>query len=133
LIRTDIQAWIAFVVRIVSRAVVPTRFYRAHDVRVDPAPYRCHDRTCIGASRAGTVVGLGVSEGWWGATVAGTALPTSVAGAAAVGGVAGIGTVALIDAFTQPCYGFAALFDVNSGACVNGQYVGYQPRRVIRR
>jgi hypothetical protein len=81
----------------------------------------------------GTVVGLGVSEGWWGATVAGTALPTSVAGAAAVGGVAGIGTVALIDAFTQPCRGFAALFDVNSGACVNGQYVGYQPRRVIRR
>jgi hypothetical protein len=81
----------------------------------------------------GTVIGLGVSEGWWGATAAGAALPTSVAGAAAVGGVAGIGTVALIDAFTQPCRGFAALFDVNSGACVNGQYVGYQPRRVIRR
>lgn len=80
----------------------------------------------------GTVIGLGVSEGWWGATAAGTALPTSIAGAGAVGGVAGIGTAALIDAFTQPCRGFAALFDVNSGACVNGQYVGYQPRRVIR-
>ncbi len=88
----------------------------------------------VGAGVAtGTVIGLGVSQGWWGATAAGAALPTSVAGAAAVGGVAGVGTIALIDAFTQPCRGFAALFDVNSGACVNGQYVGYQPRRVIRR
>jgi len=32
--------------------------------------------------------------------------------------------VALIDAFVQPCRGFAAL---------NGQYVGYRPRTVIRR
>lgn len=87
---------------------------------------------------AGTVVGLGVSEGWWGATVAGAALPTTTAGAAAVGGVVGVGTIAAIDAFTQPCRGVAALFDINHGACVNGQYVGYAqpagyaPRRVYR-
>jgi hypothetical protein len=82
---------------------------------------------------AGTTIGLGVSEGWWGSTIAGAALPTTVAGAAVVGGVAGIGAVALVDAFVQPCRGFAALFDVNSGACVNGHYVGYEPRHVIRR
>jgi hypothetical protein len=81
----------------------------------------------------GTAIGLGVSEGWWGTTAAGAALPVTVAGAAAVGGVAGVGTVALIDAFVQPCRGFAALFDVNSGACVNGQYVGYGPRALVRR
>ncbi len=36
----------------------------------------------------GTVVGLGLTEGWWGASpaIAGAAVPTSVAGAAAVGG-----------------------------------------------
>jgi hypothetical protein len=88
----------------------------------------------VGAGVAtGTIIGLGVAEGWWGATAAGAALPATTAGAAAVGGVAGIGTIALVDAFVQPCRGFAALFDVNSGACVNGQYVGHQPRAVIRR
>lgn len=79
----------------------------------------------------GTVIGLGVAEGWWGSTVAGAALPATTAGAAAVGGVAGIGTIALVDAFVQPCRGFAALFDLNSGACVNGQYVGH--RVTVRR
>jgi len=72
----------------------------------------------------GTVIGLDVAEGRWGATAAGAALPATAAGAVAVGGVAGVGTVALIDAFVQPCRGFAAL---------NGQYVGYRPRTVIRR
>jgi hypothetical protein len=87
---------------------------------------------------AGTVAGLGVSEGWWGATVAGSALPATTAGAAAVGGVVGVGTIAAVDAFVQPCRGVAALFDINHGACVNGQYVGYAapagyaPRRVYR-
>ena len=83
----------------------------------------------------GTVIGLGISEGWWGATVAGTALPTSVAGAAAVGGVAGIGGVALVDAAIQPCAGFHAMFLLNQEACAqaNGyapRMAGYQGRRV---
>jgi len=102
------------------------------------APYDQPNTTAapgaVGAGVAtGTVIGLGVAEGWWGATAAGATLPATAAGAAAVGGVAGVGTIALVDAFVQPCRGFAALFDVNSGACVNGQYVGYQPRAVIRR
>jgi F0F1-type ATP synthase assembly protein I len=78
---------------------------------------------------AGTVVGLGISEGWW-TTAFGAALPTTAAGAAVLGGVAGIGTVATIDALVQPCAGFQALFDLNHGRCVNGQYVGYSAQPV---
>lgn len=67
----------------------------------------------------GTVVGLGLSEGWWGssAAIAGTALPTSAVGAAAVGGVAGIGGAALIDAAIQPCRGLHAMFLLNEQYC----------------
>ncbi|AXK82365.1 hypothetical protein DW352_18700 [Pseudolabrys taiwanensis] len=74
---------------------------------------------------AGTAVALGAYNGWytgWGA--AGAALPTSAVGAAAVGGVAAMGTVAFIGGWMQPCSGFQALFDLNHGRCVNGQYVG---------
>lgn len=71
----------------------------------------------------GTVAGLGVSEGWWGSAAA-AALPTTAVGAAAIGGVAGMGVVATVDAFTQPCRGFAALFGLNRGQCVDGHYVG---------
>ena len=79
---------------------------------------------------AGTVVGVGLYNGWFGAapTIAGGALPTTAAGAAAMGGVAGIGAVALIDGVAQPCRGFHALFGANREACVDGQYVGYAPR-----
>jgi hypothetical protein len=84
----------------------------------------------------GTVVGLGFSEGWWGPTVAGTVFPSTAAGAATVGGVAGVGTIALLDAAIQPCRGFQALLGLNKQACVNGQFVGYAPppppRRVYR-
>lgn len=76
----------------------------------------------------GTVVGLSVSEGWWGTTAA-AMLPTSVAGAAAIGGLAGIGTVALIHAATTPCQGFHALFSglvTSPAGCVNGRWVGSQ-------
>lgn len=94
-------------------------------------PARVQAETTTGVI-AGTAIGVGVSEGWFGSTVAGAALPASAAGAAAVGGVAGIGAIALIDAATQPCRGFAALFGLNHGACVNGQYVGYGPRPRVR-
>jgi hypothetical protein len=61
-------------------------------------------------------------------------LPASAAGAAAVGGVAGVGTVVLIDAATQPCAGFRALFSPflhapGQSGCVNGQYAGYRADR----
>ena len=84
----------------------------------------------------GAVVGFGLYNGWFGAapTIAGSTLPTTAAGAATIGGIAGVGTVALIDGVLQPCRGFHALFGANKDACANGEYVGYQqrPARYVR-
>ena len=88
----------------------------------------------VAGAAVGTAVALGAYNGWyasWGA--AGAMLPSTALGAAAVGGVAAIGTVALVDAAIQPCRGFHALFDLNHGRCVNGQYVGDGPRPVAYR
>lgn len=92
-------------------------------------PYYSYGAPLAGAA-VGTAVGVGLANGWYGAApaIAGTALPTSAAGAAVVGGVAGIGTVALIDGVVQPCRGFHALFGANREACADGEYVGYAPR-----
>ncbi len=107
--------------------------YRAYDYA--PPAYR-HNDARVAAPAAGvvggTVAGVGVSEGWWG-TAATAALPTTAAGAAAVGGVAGIGAIAAVDFMLEPCRGFAAMFDLSDGECVNGHYVGYaQPPRPHR-
>lgn len=78
---------------------------------------------------AGTAVGLGLYHGWFGSGTFVSSLPASAAGAAATGLVAGIGTGALIDAATQPCKGFRALFSpfyASPSGCVNGEYVGYR-------
>lgn len=82
-------------------------------------PIHRDDAAPVAGAVGGTVVGLGLSEGWWGAApaVAGTALPATAVGAAAVGGVAGIGGVALIDAAIQPCRGFHAMFLLNEQYC----------------
>jgi hypothetical protein len=72
-----------------------------------PPNYPADAYTLGAGAVAGTVVGLGFAEGWW-ATPA--ALGTT-AGAVAVGGVAGIGTVALIHSVTTPCTGFRIAFD----------------------
>lgn len=80
----------------------------------------------------GTVVGLGLSEGWWGDTV----WPSTVVGAATTGFVAGVGAAALIHAAITPCTGFQAFFSgflTSPDGCVNGQWVGDQPRRYGRR
>lgn len=84
----------------------------------------------LAGAAVGTAVGVGLANGWYGAApaIGGAALPTSAAGAAVVGGVAGIGTVALIDGVVQPCRGFHAVFGANREACANGEYVGYGPR-----
>jgi hypothetical protein len=76
----------------------------------------------------GTVLGLGLTEGWIGPTVAGTAFTTSVAGAAAAGGVAGIGGIALVDAAVQPCAGFHAMLNLNEQYCAqqNAQMIALQ-------
>jgi hypothetical protein len=83
----------------------------------------------VAGAVAGTAVGVGLYEGWLGSTAAVTALPATAAGAAAVGGVVGVGAIALIDAAVQPCRGFHALLDLSHGQCVNGKYAGYAPPR----
>ncbi len=82
------------------------------------------------ARRSAPRSGVGLYNGWYAGEFA--ALPSTAAGAAAVGGVAGIGTIALIDAIVQPCRGFHALFGLNHGRCVNGEYVGDQPVPRVR-
>lgn len=87
----------------------------------------------VAGAAVGTAAALGAYNGWWGGA-AGAAIPSTAAGAAAFGGVAAIGTVALVDGILQPCRGFHALFDLNHGRCVNGQYVGEGgPRQVVYR
>lgn len=78
----------------------------------------------------GTVVGLGLHNGWFGSGKFVSSLPNSAAGSAVVGGVVGIGTVALLDAATQPCKGFRALFvPGQQSGCRNGEFVGAAPVR----
>ena len=82
----------------------------------------------------GTGIGLAVSEGAIGGSL-GAALPATAAGAAAVGGVAGIGAAALVHASTTPCQGFHMFFGnlfTSSEGCVNGQWAGHEPRVVER-
>jgi hypothetical protein len=73
----------------------------------------------------GTVVGVGLYEGWFGSSSL-AAASSSAAGAATIGAVAGIGTAALIHAAVTPCTGFYAL--AGGPGCVNGQYVGHRVR-----
>lgn len=93
----------------------------------DNAPYPPAAPVVAGAA-VGTAAGLGFYNGWYGAAFTMPALTS-----AAVGGVAAVGTVAFVDALLQPCRGFHAMFDLSHGQCVNGQYVGYQPRPVAYR
>ncbi|HKY86187.1 MAG TPA: hypothetical protein VJL90_05460 [Pseudorhodoplanes sp.] len=90
----------------------------------------------------GTIFGVGLTQGWWGTTGAAAAFPISAAGAAAAGGVAGVGTIAMLDAATQPCRGFRALFSPfvtapGASGCANGELVGYRvserPSRSVYR
>lgn len=84
---------------------------------------------------AGTATGLAISEGAFTGGL-GAALPATAAGAAAFGGIAGVGTAAIIHAATTPCQGFHALFGnlfTSSEGCVNGQWVGGREPVVERR
>ncbi|KAA5603568.1 hypothetical protein [Blastochloris sulfoviridis] len=84
----------------------------------------------------GTVVGVGLFNGWWGSSATATALGSTAASSAVVGGVAGVGTVALIHAATTPCTGFDALlgpFRQGPSGCVDGHYVGYQAAAQTKR
>lgn len=93
----------------------------------DPPRQRDVVAPAVGVA-GGTVLGLGLTEGWIGPTVGAAVLPTTVAGAAAIGGVAGIGGIALTDAVIQPCAGFHAMFDLNEQYCAqqNAQAIALQ-------
>lgn len=80
----------------------------------------------VAGAAAGTTVALGAYNGWW----PGAALPATAVGAAVTGGVAAVGTLAVVDAVFNPCAGFHAIFDASHGQCVNGRYVGPRAERV---
>ena len=111
----------------IALMAIPASARERQRVVVHPYPATVAPAATATGVAAGTVVGLGLSQGWWGATGATAGLST--AGAAAVGGDAGIGTIAMIDAATQPCRGFRALFSpfvAGPSGCANGEYVGYR-------
>lgn len=107
-------------------------------VMTAPAMAQNYNRAAPAAAGAGVVVGTaaGVSQynGWWGNrwfsnTSLGSGLERSFAGSLATGIVTGVATTALIDASTQPCRGFRALFAPFRGAdhargCRSGEWVG---------
>jgi hypothetical protein len=89
----------------------------------------------LAGATVGTLVGVGLYKSWFSGSFA-ASLPASAAGAATAGFVAGVATIALIDAATQPCKGFRALFSPfynQPSGCVNGKYVGYAPRKKAKR
>lgn len=90
-----------------------------------PAAYPAYGAPVAGAI-AGSVIGYGVADNWWGGSYA--AVGSTVAGAAITGLVAGIGTTALIDAFSHRCRGFLIgldAFNPGPSPCSQGRLVGY--------
>jgi hypothetical protein len=90
----------------------------------------------IAGAAVGTAAGVALYNGWWTGSTVGKAIGASAVGSAAAGFVIGVGTIALIDAATQPCKGFRALFSPfynQPSGCVNGKYVGYAPRKKAKR
>ncbi len=90
-----------------------------------------HKPTIVAGAVVGTVVGIGLYKGWFGASSSLTTstLASSAAGAATGGFIAGVATVALIHAATTPCQGFHAI--VGGSGCKNGKYVGKRRHAVL--
>lgn len=70
----------------------------------------------------GTIVGVGLYNGWLGNSTIATGLGASTGGAIAGGFVAGVATATLIHAAITPCTGFHAL--LGGKGCKSGKYVG---------
>lgn len=85
----------------------------------------------VGGAVVGTAVGVGLYNGWYGSSAFVTSAGATAGTAIAVGGVAGIGTVALLEGVTAKCHGFGVLWTPRS-ECVNGQWVGDGPVRRFR-
>ncbi len=86
-----------------------------------------HKPTIVAGVVVGTLVGIGLHDGWFGrnsSLVNGT-LARSTMGAVTGGFIAGVATIAMIHALTTPCQGFHALFQ--GAGCRNGKYIG--PKR----
>jgi hypothetical protein len=78
----------------------------------------------------GTAVGVGLYHGWYGGSAFATSAGATAGSAAVFGGVAGIGTVVLLEGLTAKCHGFGVLWTPRN-ECVNGQWVGDSPRRRV--
>ena len=83
----------------------------------------------VAGAVVGTAVGVGLYNGWYTGTVA-ASMPASALGATAMGGVAGIGTIALLEGVTAKCHGFG-IFWTPRNECVNGHWVGDAPQRRV--
>jgi hypothetical protein len=82
-----------------------------------------HKATIVAGAVVGTLVGIGLYEGWFASNSLTTGtIANSAAGAATGGFIAGVATVAMIHAATTPCQGFHAIFQ--GAGCKNGKYVG---------
>ncbi len=95
-----------------------------------PRDHYAGPKLATGAA-VGTVVGVGHHEKWFGKRWFGgtSGIERTVAGSAALGILTGVGTVAFIDAATQPCRGFRALFapfidNQPPRGCRSGEWVG---------
>ena len=85
-----------------------------------------HKATIVAGAVVGTLVGVGLYEGWFGSSSSLTTGVFTTTGGAITGGfIAGVGTAALIHASTTPCQGFHAIFQ--GAGCKGGRYVG--PKR----
>ncbi len=84
-----------------------------------------HKPLIVTGAVVGTLVGIGLYEGWFSNSIQANTIANSGAGAATAGFIAGVATITTIHALTTPCMGFHALFQ--GKGCKNGKYVG--PKR----
>ena len=77
-----------------AAVAVATPAFAYPDERYPVEPYVAP----IAGAAVGTAVGVGLYNGWYTGAFA-ASLPATAVGAAAIGGVAGIGTVALVEAY----------------------------------
>ena len=84
----------------------------------------------VAGAAVGTLAGVGLYQGWYGSSAFVTSAGATAGTAAAVGGVAGVGTVVLLEGLTAKCHGFGVLWTPRS-ECANGQWVGDGPHRRV--
>jgi hypothetical protein len=104
-----------------AAVAVATPAFAYPDERYPVEPYVAP----IAGAAVGTAVGVGHYNGWYTGAFA-ASLPATAVGAAAIGGVAGIGTVALVEGLTAHCHGFGVIWTPRD-QCVDGVWVGDQP------